>query len=86
MDKHVLKEHKGNTDGIVFDWKVWRKFQKPLSRQIAEAIRFDNKTNEANLNWKSEYFQHTVKRLQLNDYENKRMYNCSRKVQKVKGL
>ena len=43
MYKHVLKEHKGNTDGIVFDWEVLGNFQKPLSRQIAEAIKMDNK-------------------------------------------
>ena len=43
MYKHVLKEHKGNTNGYVLDWEVLGNFQKPLSRQIAEAIKIDNK-------------------------------------------
>ena len=43
MYKPVLKEHKGNADGIVLDWEVLGNFQKPLSRQIAEAIKMDNK-------------------------------------------
>ena len=87
MYKHALKEHNGNTDRFVFDWKVLGKFQKPLSRQLAEAIEIDSKAKEVSLNSKSEYFQHSVKRLQLNDHENKEECTyCSRKFQKVEDL
>ena len=41
MNKHVVKEHGGNGDEVVFDWKLNGKFRKPLSRQVAEAVKFE---------------------------------------------
>ena len=59
--KHVLSEHDGETKNIVFDWKVLNKFQKPLSRQLKEALYIENKDKCVNINLKSEYFKNNTK-------------------------
>ena len=67
--KHVLSEHNGETKNIVFDWKVLNKFQKPLSRQLKEALYIENKDKCVNINLKSEYFKNNTKKLMLNKAE-----------------
>ena len=42
-----------------------RKFQKPLARQLFEAINIDKKNNCVNLNFKSEYFRHDIKKITM---------------------
>ena len=55
--------------------------------ELAEAIAIDNKAKEVNLNSKCEYFQHSVKRLQLNDHENKdECTYCGRRFKKIEDL
>ena len=62
-------------------------YQKPLSRQLAEAIKFDKKPNEESLNSKHEYFKHSIKKLELNQGENKEeCAYCGRKFKKIEDL
>ena len=74
MWKHLSNEHRGNEEKIDFDVKVVKKFKKPISRQINEALRISGKKKEENLNSKKEYNGNSLKTLVLND-ENK--FNCS---------
>ena len=87
MHKHVLEAHEGNSHDVVFDWKIVGQFQKPLTRQLAEAIKIDNKPKQESLNSKYEYFKHSVKKLELNQQDNKEeCAYCGRKFKKLEDL
>ena len=87
MNKHIIQAHEGNPDGVIFDWKVVGKFQKPLSRQLAEAIRIDNKPKEESLNSKAEYFKHSTRRIGFIESEDKEQCTfCGRKFTKIENL
>ena len=75
MVKHINKEHEGNKAGVEFSWKVLRKHNKPLQRQLHEAVRIKNKTEEENLNSKAEYLGQRIKRVCLDKPEEK--FNCN---------
>ena len=64
IHKHATIEH-GEDENVVFKWKVTGKFRKPMQRQIFEAIKIDKKNESENLNSKSEYNGHCVRRLTL---------------------
>ena len=70
----MLREHNGDMENIVFDWKVIKKFQKPLSRQLKEALCIEKKDKSVNLNLKSEYFKNNTCKLILNKAE----YTCDK--------
>ena len=72
--KHVLAEHNGKTENIVFDWKVLNKYHKPLSRQLKEALYIESKENDVNINLKSEFFKNNTRKLILNRVE----YTCEK--------
>ena len=74
MNKHVLSEHKGKSENIVFDWKVLNKFQKPLSRQLKETLYIENKETSVNMNLKSEYLKNNTRKIMLNKVE----YTCNK--------
>ena len=85
MYKHKLSEHEENED-VRFRWEVTGKFQKPMQRQLFEALRIENKTEAENLNSKSEYNGHSIKRLTI-DKENAFICNvCSYKVKSKNHL
>ena len=87
MHKHVLKNHKGNSDVVIFDWKIKGKYKKPLSRQLAEAILIDKKSTNMNMNSKNEFFSHSVKRIGLNSAgNNEECGYCGRKFAKLDDL
>ena len=87
MNKHVTNEHEGNPEGIEFDWKIVGKFKKPLARQLTEAIKIDKKTKDESLNSKTEYFQHTTKRLVIEGREEREECAfCGRKFGKINDL
>ena len=67
MHKHVLKNHKGNSDVVIFDWKIKGKYKKPLSRQLAEAILIDKKSTNMNMNSKNEFFSYSVTRPEVSE-------------------
>ena len=50
--KHMLKEHHDKVHEARFEWKVLRKFDKPLQRQLTEAINIESKSAAENLNSK----------------------------------
>ena len=58
MHKHIVSDHAGNIEDVTFDWKVLGKFQKPLQRQLDEAINIEGNSKESSLNSKSEYYKH----------------------------
>ena len=74
MVKHVRKEHEGNKDDVEFTWKVLRKHSKPIQRQLHEAVRLNNKTDEENLNSKSEYLSQRIVRINLDKRQTS--YHC----------
>ena len=55
MKKHILNEHMNNNHNVNFKWKVLRKFQKPLQRQIFEAIKIKNTASDVIMNSKHEF-------------------------------
>ena len=87
MYKHMMKEHGNDLNNVEFDWKVVSKHQKPLQRQLAEAIKIDKKSSEVNLNSKNEYFKHNIKRIEIvkEGYTEQCEY-CSRKLNNLKEL
>ena len=79
MYKHILTAHKESPHEVKFEWGITGKFVKPLYRQLNEAISIENKSIEETLNSKNEYFHQNVKRIGLNNLENKYQCNyCSR--------
>ena len=73
MAKHIRNEHAGNKEGVEFVWKVLKKHNKPLQRQLHEAVRIQNKQPDENLNSKSEYLGQRIKRLCLEQAK----FNCN---------
>ena len=70
MLKHIANEHEGKKENVEFSWKVLQKHNKPLQRQIHEAVRIKNKSSEENLNSKSEYHSQRIKRIEIdNSYD-----------------
>ena len=87
MLKHVIQDHEGDSTGVTFDWKIKGKYQKPLSRQLAEAILIDKKSKDVNLNSKTEYFSHSVKGIGLYSAGDKEECGyCGRKFTKIDDL
>ena len=83
----MIEDHEGDSTGVTFDWKIKGKYQKPLSRQLAEAILIDKKSKDVNLNSKTEYFSHSVKRIGLNSAGDKEECGyCGRKFAKIDDL
>ena len=66
MLKHVNTEHGGQCENIKFAWKVLRKHNKPLQRQLHEAVNISKKDPFKHLNSKSEFNSQSVERLTLN--------------------
>ena len=69
MVRHIEKEHKDNEKEVKFTWRVLRKHNKALQRQLHEAVAIANKSDEENLNSKYEYFGQRIKRLNLDKKE-----------------
>ena len=65
MKKHIDDEHDGIKEGVDFSWRVLKKYNKPLQRQLHEAVRIQNKKPEENLNSKSEFNGQRVQRIGL---------------------
>ena len=65
MKKHIDKEHEGNKDDIEFAWKVLLKHNKPLQRQLHEAVKIKNRKPNENLNSKSEFNGQRIQRVGL---------------------
>ena len=65
-----MKAHEGQKE-VQFTWKVLRSFQKPLSRQLFEAICIEQKEENVNLNSKREYFRYSTEKITMcnNDYQ-----------------
>jgi hypothetical protein len=62
--KHLREEHpEREGDTTAFDFKVVRTFQKPLERQVAEAVAIHNCKADEVLNSKSEWEQPATERL-----------------------
>ena len=65
MKNHIDDEHEGKSEEVNFSWKVLKKHNKPLQRQLHEAVRIKNKTEEESLNSKSEYLSQRINRLNI---------------------
>ena len=75
MNKHITAEHANNKENVSFKWKVMRKFNKPLQRQLYEAktisdmptnVILNTKQEFNNLNIKNLYMQNKQKQVQCN--------------------
>ena len=78
MWKHIIDEHNGDPANVSFSWKVTRKCNKPIQRQLCEAVRINRKPNEQNLNTKCEYNGQRLRKINIHndkahDYHG---YNC----------
>ena len=61
MNKHIINEHEGKEENAKFEWKITGKYDKPLPRQISEALAIDKKSTKENLNSKREFNGQSVK-------------------------
>ena len=87
MYKHICKDHEGIGTNVEFDWRVLSKHNKPLQRQLAEAIQIDKKASDVNLNSKNEYFKHSNKRIDVvQDTCKEQCEYCGRKFHNLKEL
>ena len=75
MWKHVEKEHEENTEEVKFSFKVLKKHNKPLQRQIHEAVNISKKKPQENLNSKNEFNYNTNTRLNL-EQKKRNAFNC----------
>ena len=78
--KHVKSDHPDHEE-VRFRWKVTGKFTKPMQRQLFEAIKIDKKKDDENLNSKSEYNGHSIRRLTI---EREKTFNCNKCSYKFK--
>ena len=87
MRKHIEKEHENNPDNCEFEWNVIGKFQKPMLRQLTEAIHINNTNDNELLNMKNEYFQNSIKNLELTETKNNIVCRlCGRKCEEYASL
>ena len=79
MWKHIQNEHENeNPEDIKFSWKISNKIRKPLERQLTESVNIARASPDENLNSKSEYNSHSIKRLSLpKENENFQCNACS---------
>ena len=66
MWKHVVNEHNSDPSNITFSWKVTKKCNKPLQRQLCEAVKINRKKKDENLNTKYEYHGQRLRKLEVN--------------------
>ena len=62
MYKHIIDEHRDEQSDVNFEMKIVGKFVSPLSRQIDESWRIQNKPPSLLLNSKSEFYGPCIKR------------------------
>ena len=75
MRKHIEQEHGGDSDNVNFSWRVLRKHQKPLHRQLHEAVKINNTKKEESLNSKIEFNGQRKRRVEVEKY--KRDFICN---------
>ena len=62
MYEHIEADHKEEEDQVTFEMKVVGRFKDPMSRQIDEAIRINNREPKTLLNSKNEYYGPVIRR------------------------
>ena len=65
MLKHINREHEGNNNEVKFSWQVIKKHNKPLQRQLHEAVKINNKKHEESLNSKNKFNGQRIRRIGL---------------------
>ena len=70
MRKHIQSDH--GDEKCEFVWNIVKSFQKPMLRQLTEAVYINNTEVDEGLNLKTEYFQNNIKGLKLKQEE----YTC----------
>ena len=75
MLKHIKKEHVNEEQSVQFMWKVLKKFQKPLQRQIFEAKSIANTAPDVILNSKNEFHNINLQKLSMQKKAN-RSFQC----------
>ena len=65
MLKHINAHHGNDKDKVDFRWKVIRKFNKPLQRQLFEANQINYQPENVILNSKSEFNSVNLKKLTI---------------------
>ena len=64
MRKHINKYHKENPAKCEFAWGVVNNFEKPMLRQLTEAVHI-NSNNDEIMNLKSEYCANNIQSIEL---------------------
>ena len=75
MYKHMTSEHKNNVQDVEFEFKVERKFRKPLQRQLFEAKCIEKTPATSSLNSKDEFNYQALRKLEIQASETP--YHCN---------
>ena len=75
MRKHIQTDH--TNENCEFAWSVMSTFQKPMLRQLTEAVHINNTEAAELLNMKTEYFHNDIKGVRLNNNDHT-CRQCSR--------
>ena len=62
---NINREHEGNNNEVKFSWQVIKKHNKPLQRQLHEAVKINNKKHEESLNSKNKFNGQRIRRIGL---------------------
>ena len=79
MRKHMEMKHEGNSQDCKFEWKIVGSFQRPIQRQLTEAVYIANTKKNAILNLENEYCSNTLKGVSLNKKDCYECQECGRK-------
>ena len=65
MRKHKERYHKNNSNDCEFAWSVIKCFEKPMLRQLTEAVHIKTSKNDEIMNLKNEYCSNNIQGLEL---------------------
>ena len=78
MRKHISKYHKENPNDCEFAWSVINNFEKPMLRQLTEAVIINSANDNEIMNLKTEYCSNNIQGIELRKLTCR---SCGRKVE-----
>ena len=81
--KHVKTDHKEDAKDVKFQFRVERKFRKPLERQLYEAKVIEKVPQHESLNSKEEFNGLSLRKLKLSDKEKVHCKECGQEFSHV---
>ena len=74
MYRHMHKEHIENVSGVKFCWRILGSTNKPLTRQLTEAVKIRSNQGPKSLNTKTEFNAQRVHRIVIDNSKSK--FDC----------